>query len=245
MLGRNIPQGGASLTGLTPAQPPKVSPTQAAGAGNAPAGAATPDPYDSQYYIDLAAATQRANDKIAGWNADITNAGTNLQTNQQTLARNLALQTTASQNQENARGGFGLGALGTRLGNISSANQARATALNTKYSQDLGNWNSAITAAQNGLSTETIALRLASADRKSKLVAASGGTLGTSGGSGSGSGSASGGSSAPAGSRPGPASAGKPTGASLTGLTAAKPPAPKVIMPKPVARNKIGYHGGF
>lgn len=182
MLGRNINPGASFTQTGAAAAPPKASPQQAAGAANGAgngSGGAPVDPYDSQYYIDLAAATQRANNQVAGYQKDIGDSRVNLQTNLQNLAHQLALQNTAAQNAENARGGFAQGALGTTLGNIGYANQARASAATTLQGQHEQAWNNAISAAQQGLSTEQIALGLASAGRKATLVANSQGTLGT------------------------------------------------------------------
>jgi hypothetical protein len=173
--------GGAPTTWATPkpiSQGPKVSPTQAAGAAAAPAPPPA-DPYDSQYYIDLATATKAANDQIAGLNQNIGDARTGLQQTYANLARQLAQQNTQAQNDENTAGGFAQGALSTTLGNLASDNQTQTTSAQLAEQQQEDTWNAAISAANQGLSTEQIALGLASADRKAALVANSGGTLGT------------------------------------------------------------------
>jgi hypothetical protein len=151
-----------------------------AGPVQTPAAAPPPaDPYDSQYYIDLGNATDTANNTIAGYQKSIADAGVGLQQTYADLARQLALNTTAAQNAENARGGFAQGALGTTIGNLDIQNQSDRTNAAMKESADEDTWNTAIAAAQQGLSTEQIALATASAARKAALVAGSGGLLGT------------------------------------------------------------------
>jgi hypothetical protein len=200
--------------------------------------AAPADPYDSQYYIDLADATKTANDTIAGYGQNITDARTQLQQTYSDLAHQLALNNTAAQNAENARGGFAQGALGTTLGNLAYQNQSDVTNAGIKETADEDTWNTAIQAARDGLSTETIALGMASAARKAALVAGSNGLLGT---------------NAPAATY----ASGQPVTPAGQALIKAANAAPKVAAPKtplpkgplkvnvPKVKSGFGYRGGI
>jgi len=167
--------GAAKVVGGTgPAPAPATPPA-------APAPAPGASPYDATYYADLANATHAANSKINTYNADLANGRTALQNALAQITYNQGLQTTRAQDAENARGGFALGALGTTVGQIAHAAQQTSGADTLKYQQDAQNWQNAITAVNQGLSDETIALQLAAGARAAANVAKSGGTLGAAG----------------------------------------------------------------
>lgn len=148
-----------------------------ASAPTAPAGAPTPaaapptypSPYDATYFVDLAASQNKANQQIAGYQRDIANGQTNLGNTLTQLKYNQGLANTKAQDTENQRGGFAQGALGEQLGQIGHQYQTTASSDTLKYQQDVGNWNAAIAAVQQGMPLEQIALGLASAARQSSL----------------------------------------------------------------------------
>lgn len=172
---------GMGVTGTPKAQgPPATSPTTPGAPPVPPSGPGTPgypSPYDSTYYTDLAGATNKANQQIGAYNADIANGGTALQSTLAQLAHNQALATTNAQNAENTRGGFAQGALGQTIGNVNRAYLDTGSADQLKYSQNTAAWNSAIAGVQQGLSIEQIALAAAAAARQSVLTGKSGGAV--------------------------------------------------------------------
>lgn len=163
--GVGVPTGPAKPRGptTTPGSTPPSAP------GTTPGAPAYPSPYDSQYWADLAGATNKAQQQIAGYNADIANGQTNLQTAVQQLAHNQALQTTNAQNAENSRGGFAQGALGQQEGQIAQNTLQAQNADQLRFSQNAAAWNSAIAGVKQGLSIEQIALAAASAARQAAL----------------------------------------------------------------------------
>lgn len=226
--------GSAALTGLQPVQPTPVKPAAVPSPGPAaptstPAAPPTqPSPYDSTYYIDLASATARANNQINNYSQDIANGQTGLGTALGQLTQNNGLSVTNAQNAENSRGGFALGHLGQTVGQINQNTLDAQSADTLRFQQDSQNWNNAIAAVRQGLSNEQIALGIAAATRSAKVNASSDGTIG-----------------------PVAAPASAPTAAPATSRETAVKAAPKAaaakLLPKPqkVARNQIGYHGGF
>lgn len=150
------------------------------GSGTAPDGSAVPppSPYDATYYNQLNTATLNANNKINTYNADIANGRTGLNNTLALLAHNQALAVQRAQDAENARGGFAQGALGQTLGNLNQAYLDTQSADQNKYAQQAAAWNQAIAGVNAGLSTEQIALGLASAARQAAITAKSPGTSG-------------------------------------------------------------------
>jgi hypothetical protein len=158
---------------LHPAAPAPAPAPAPAAAAPAPAPAAappnTPSPYDSTYFLDLAAATNKATNQINGLNANIANGQTDLNSTIAQLAKNQTLQQQNAQLAENSRGGFAQGALGHTEGQIAQNTLTTQNADTLKYSQNKAAWNAAIAAIQQGLPITIAGLAAASAARQAAL----------------------------------------------------------------------------